>query len=143
MKNILVINGPNLNMLGSREKDIYGTTSLKDIEELCDKEAETLGFKVKCFQSNDEAKIIEEIHNAKDNFAGIIINAAAFTHTSIAIMDALLAVNIPTIEVHISNIYKREEFRHKSYISKASQGVICGFGIEGYRLALLGLVQTV
>lgn len=139
MKNILVINGPNLNMLGSREKDIYGTTSLKDIEELCEAEGQKLGFSVKCFQSNDEAKIIEEIHNAKDNFAGIIINAAAFTHTSIAIMDALLAVKIPTIEVHISNIYKREEFRHKSYISKASEGIICGFGIEGYRLALQAL----
>jgi 3-dehydroquinate dehydratase-2 len=136
MKKILIINGPNLNMLGTREKDIYGNVTLEEIKKSCESEAKKLKQKIKFYQSNSEAEIIDEIHSAKGNFDFIIINAAAYTHTSIAIMDALLAVQIPVIEIHLSNIYKREEFRHKSYISKIANGVICGFGVNSYLLAL-------
>lgn len=136
MKKIIIINGPNLNMLGTREKDIYGNVTLKDIEKKCAAEAKKLKLKIEFFQSNDEAEIINRIHGSKGKFDSIIINAAAYTHTSIAIMDALLAVKLPVIEVHLSNIYKREEFRHKSYISKVAVGTICGFGMESYLLAL-------
>ena len=138
---IFVINGPNLNMLGERENDIYGAASLEDIEKDVKKEASKLNFCAEFFRSNSESEIIEKIHSLKSNsnkgsYKAIIINAGAFTHTSIAIHDALKIVNIPVIEVHISNIYQREEFRHKSYISPIAKGVICGFGAKSYILAV-------
>ncbi|HCR85100.1 MAG TPA: type II 3-dehydroquinate dehydratase [Alphaproteobacteria bacterium] len=136
MKKVIIINGPNLNMLGKREQDIYGKTTLKDIEKECQAEAKKLKLRLDFFQSNDEAEIIDVIHNSKNKYNSIIINAAAYTHTSIAIMDALLAVQLPVVEVHLSNIYKREEFRHTSYISKVAVGTICGFGTVSYKLAL-------
>jgi len=123
-------------MLGKREQDIYGKTTLKDIEKECQAEAKKLKLRLDFFQSNDEAEIIDVIHNSKNKYNSIIINAAAYTHTSIAIMDALLAVQLPVVEVHLSNIYKREEFRHTSYISKVAVGTICGFGTVSYKLAL-------
>lgn len=142
-KKILIINGPNLNMLGAREPEIYGKHTLEDIKKLCDKEAARLSMAVDFRQSNAEDEIIGWIQSAKNEFAGIIINAAGYTHTSIAIMDALLGTGLPVIEVHLSNIFKREEFRHKSYISPASKGVICGFGATSYRLALEAMTELV
>lgn len=135
-KKILIINGPNLNMLGTREPEIYGSKSLDEIMTEAKEFGKSGGLEVEAKQSNDEAEIVGIIQEAKGSFAGIIINAAAFTHTSVAIMDALLAADIPVIEVHLSNIFKREEFRHHSYISTASVGVICGFGGKGYLLAI-------
>jgi len=137
---ILIINGPNLNMLGSREPEIYGSQTIADIEKLCADEAAALGFGIDFRQSNSEGEIIDWIQGAK-KFAGIIINPAAYTHTSVAIFDALLALKIPVIEVHLSNIYKREEFRHHSYVSRAARGIICGFGSIGYVLALKGIKE--
>jgi len=136
MKKILIINGPNLNMLGSREPEIYGKQTLADIEGECQEEAKTLFLEVDFRQSNSEEAIINLIQKGGKKYSGIIINAAAYTHTSVAIMDALLSVKVPVIEVHLSNIFKREEFRHKSFISAAATGVICGFGGLGYKLAL-------
>ena len=135
--NILVINGPNLNMLGKREATIYGKETLADVEALCHKQAESHGFGCDTFQSNDEAAIIERIHEAVTNPpAGIVINAGAFTHTSIAIHDALAMVTCPVIETHISNIHARESFRHHSYLSPVALGVIAGFGVTSYALAI-------
>lgn len=136
MKNILILNGPNLNLLGTREPALYGAKTLKDVEALCTKHAKTLKLSVTCMQSNHEGDIIDAIHAARGKYHGIIINAGAFTHTSVALHDALMAVSLPVIEVHISNIYKREVFRHHSYISPVAVGVICGLGIQGYTLAL-------
>ncbi len=136
-KKVLIINGPNINLLGIREPDIYGNLRYKELENLLKKEGEKLGLCVICFQSNSESAIIERIHKAKEEKVDfIIINAAAFTHTSIAIRDALAGVAIRFIEVHISNIFKRENFRHKSYLSGIAEGVIAGFGINGYLFAL-------
>jgi 3-dehydroquinate dehydratase-2 len=134
---ILVVNGPNLNLLGKRQPEIYGKTTLEEIENICKSEAKNCGLDLDFKQSNDEADIIGQIQLAPNNYSAIIINAAAYTHTSVAIMDALLACNLPVIEVHLSNIYKREEFRHKSFISPAASGIICGFGSESYRLAVV------
>lgn len=142
-KRILILNGPNLNMLGTREPEIYGAETLDDIAALCEKTAGALGLEVDFRQSNSEDELVNAVQEAASAHAGIIINAAAYTHTSVAIMDALLAVNIPVIEVHLSNIYKREEFRHKSYVSPAAEGVICGFGAKGYALALEAMVELV
>ncbi|MEZ5690138.1 MAG: type II 3-dehydroquinate dehydratase [Rickettsiales bacterium] len=136
MKKILIINGPNLNMLGSREPEIYGKQTLDDIATECKKYGDGLGIAIDFTQSNAEDEIITTIQKAAKTHNGIIINAGAYTHTSIAIMDALLAVNMPVIEVHLSNIFRREPFRHESYISKAASGVICGFGGDSYILAL-------
>jgi 3-dehydroquinate dehydratase-2 len=136
MTKVLIINGPNLNMLGKRQPEIYGNVTLEEIENISKEEAKKVGVEIEFSQSNDEAQIIEAIQSAATKYKGIIINAAAYTHTSVAIMDALLASGLPTIEVHLSNIFKREEFRHHSYVSKAAQGVICGFGAESYRLAV-------
>lgn len=138
---ILVLNGPNLNLLGKREPEIYGSDNLDDLNENLKIYAETLDISCDFFQSNHEGEILDKIHSALENFDGIIINAGAFTHTSVAIMDALLGVDIPTVEVHLSNIYKREDFRHHSYISPASMGVICGFGVLGYQFALKALYE--
>lgn len=136
MKHILIVNGPNLNMLGSREPEIYGNETLADIEKKCKDHGTKLGLTIDFVQSNIEGEIVTAIQNAAKTHQGLLINAGAYTHTSIAIMDALLLLKIPVIEVHLSNIFKREPFRHDSYISKAAKGVICGFGSESYVLAL-------
>ena len=136
MSNILIINGPNLNLLGEREKDKYGNTSFEEIKKNCLSFSEEHNINLTFFQSNIEGEIVNEIQNARKNQNCLIINAGGYTHTSVAIHDALKILNIPIIELHITNIYKREEFRHKSLISNVVNGIICGFGIEGYTLAL-------
>ncbi len=133
---ILVINGVNMNMLGSRETEKYGTMTLKDLEKDLYAFSFELGIDIETFQSNFEGEIVEKIHSAKDNFDGIVINAGAYTHTSVAIRDAISAVDIPTIEVHMTNIYKREEFRHHSYLAPVCIGQISGFGADSYKLGL-------
>lgn len=140
-KKILVINGPNINMLGTREPNIYGSTTLEDLNALCVQKGKALGAEVSCIQSNIEGEIVTAIQQAKNNYNGIIINAGAYTHTSIAIMDALLAIDMPVIEVHISNIIKREDFRHQSYISVAAIGMISGLGVNGYIYAIEELLE--
>ena len=140
---ILVINGPNLNLLGTREKEKYGSVSLKDIQKKCENYSKKIGLQVDFKQSNVEGEIVNFIQNTKDNHQGIIINAGGYTHTSVAILDALLAVKKPTIELHITNIYKREDFRHKSLISKAADGIICGLGADGYIMALDGIKKII
>ena len=138
---ILVLNGPNLNMLGVREPQIYGRATLGDIETACRERAEELGLTLDFRQSNHEGELIQWIHEARDNADGVIINAGAYTHTSVALHDALTICELPIIEVHLSNIYKREEFRHHSYISPVARGVICGLGHHGYLYALEALAQ--
>ena len=135
MKKIIIINGPNLNMLGKREPKIYGNKTLKEIEKECVDYSNKINFNVDFFQSNSESEIISRIQKS-DNYDGLIINAGAFTHTSIAIHDALKSVKLPKIEVHISNIYSREDFRKKSFISSAVNGIIAGFGTNVYLIAL-------
>ncbi|MCE3232057.1 MAG: aroQ [Rickettsiaceae bacterium] len=139
-KTILIINGPNLNLLGTREPEIYGAETLADVQKSCEKTAKELGFKCDFRQSNDEGEIVNWIQESRKKHQGIIINAGAYTHTSIAIRDALLSSDLPIIEVHISNIFKREEFRHHSYISDVARGMICGLGTKGYILALEAMV---
>tara|TARA_B100000315_G_scaffold212156_2_gene209381 strand:+ start:4931 stop:5368 length:438 start_codon:yes stop_codon:yes gene_type:complete len=133
---VLILNGPNLNMLGTREPEVYGKLTLADIEELCQARAAELGLNVDFRQSNAEGELVDWIQTAAADHAAIIINAGAYTHTSIAILDALRAAGLPVVEVHLSNIFQREEYRHNSYISEAANGVICGFGSKGYELAL-------
>lgn len=141
MQKITIIHGPNLNMLGSREPEIYGKETLADIDALATNKGKELGLSIECFQSNVEGDIVSKIQAAGKDSAGLLINAGAYSHTSIAIMDALLAIKIPIIEVHLSNIFKREEFRHQSYVSRAAKGVICGFGAESYVLALAAIAK--
>jgi 3-dehydroquinate dehydratase II len=137
---IYVINGPNLNLLGTREPETYGRATLADIEKLCAETAKRHDYAVEFRQSNREGELVDWIQEAgKNKAAGIVINAAGYTSTSIAILDALLAVKLPAVEIHISNIHARESFRHRSYISKGVRAVICGFGAEGYALAIEGL----
>lgn len=138
---ILVINGVNMNMLGFRETEKYGTMTLKDLEKDLYAFSFELGIDLETYQSNIEGKIVEKIHSAKDGVDGIIINAGAYTHTSIAIRDAISAVNIPTIEVHMTNIYKREEFRHHSYLAPVCIGQISGFGANSYKLGLKAIID--
>lgn len=141
---ILILNGPNLNMLGIREPEIYGRDTLADIERLCEQKAKALGYEIDMRQSNSEGDLINWIHEGVSDWSAIVINPAAFTHTSVAIMDALKLVSCPIVEVHISNIYQREAFRHHSYVSPVATGVICGLGPAGYELALdaiLGLLR--
>lgn len=138
---ILVINGVNMNMLGFRETEKYGTMTLKDLEKDLYAFSFELGIDLETYQSNIEGKIVEKIHSAKDAIDGIIINAGAYTHTSIAIRDAISAVNIPTIEVHMTNIYKREEFRHHSYLAPVCIGQISGFGANSYKLGLKAIID--
>ena len=138
---ILVINGVNMNMLGLREPEKYGSITLKDIEKELYAFSFELGIELETFQSNIEGEIVEKIHSALNYFDGIVINAGAYTHTSIAIRDALSAVNIPTIEVHMTNIYKREEFRHHSYLAPVCIGQITGFGENSYKLGLKAVVD--
>lgn len=140
-KRILVLNGPNLNMLGIREPKTYGSQTLADIEAMCKAEGKRLKLTVECKQSNREGELCEWIQAAYGKVDGIVINPAGYSHTSVAIRDALSAVAIPTIEVHLSNIHAREEFRHFSYVSAVAVGVICGLGATGYRLALQALAE--
>ena len=139
---ILVIHGPNLNMLGMREPDIYGHQTLEEINSALKAQADRLGLHIETFQSNHEGDIVDKIQQAQDSFQGIIINPAAYTHTSIAIRDALSLLNIPVVEVHLSNIYKRESFRRTSMMSAIVTAQISGFGSQGYLLALDGLAQV-
>ena len=136
MKKIIILNGPNLNLLGEREKSQYGSFTLKDIEKICDEFAKNNEIKLSIFQSNIEGELIEKIQKSRNDQDGLIINAGGYTHTSVAIHDALKILKIPIIELHISNIYNREDFRQKSLISKVANGIICGFGAEGYIMAL-------
>ena len=136
MKKIIILNGPNLNLLGEREKNQYGSFTLNDIKKNCEKFAEKNNLNITLFQSNIEGEIVEKIQNSRNEQNGLIINAGGYTHTSVAIHDALKIIKIPIIELHISNIYNREEFRHKSLVSKVANGVICGFGAHGYIMAL-------
>ena len=135
-KKILIINGPNLNLLGDREKSKYGNDTLEMIKTKCESHSKSIDVEIKFEQSNVEGEIVTIIQKAKGIFDGIIINAAGYTHTSVAILDALLAIKLPVVEVHITNIYNREEFRSKSLMSRAAKGIICGFGINGYIMAL-------
>jgi 3-dehydroquinate dehydratase-2 len=136
MPSVLILNGPNLNMLGQRQPDIYGHTTLSDIEAACTARAERLGLDLAFMQSNHEGVLIDAVHAAKGAQEALVINAGAYTHTSIALMDAVASVALPTVEVHLSNIHAREEFRHTSYLSKVALGQICGFGAQGYLMAL-------
>jgi 3-dehydroquinate dehydratase-2 len=137
---VYVLNGPNLNLLGTREPDVYGRTTLKDVEAMCRDAGRRHGFDIVFHQSNHEGALVDWIQEARaKGAAGIVINPAAYTHTSIAILDAVLAANIPTVEVHISNVHARDAFRGHSYISPAAKAVICGFGVNGYVLAIDGL----
>ena len=138
---VLILNGPNLNLLGSREPDIYGSVTLADIEASCHDHARELGLEVDFRQSNDEGEMVNIIQEARETCAGVIINAGAFTHTSVAILDALLALEQPVVEVHLSNLFQRENFRHHSFVSQAARGMICGFRSQGYLLGLDALAQ--
>jgi 3-dehydroquinate dehydratase-2 len=138
---LLVLHGPNLNLLGKREPHIYGSVTLEEINHFLIKEAERLGATVVCFQSNQEGVLVDKIQEALGQYQGIIINAGAYTHTSVAIRDAIAAVKIPTVEVHLSNIYQRESFRHHSYIAPIAIGQISGFGPNSYRLGLQALID--
>jgi len=143
MRKILVIHGPNLNMLGKRETDIYGTAGLDQINADLEKQAESLNVELDIFQSNHEGEIVEKIQAATRECAAVIINPAAFTHTSVAIRDALLLLEVPIIEIHLSNIYKREPFRHKSLVTDVATGQICGLGAHGYSLALAAAAKLI
>ena len=136
---IYVLNGPNLNALGKREPGIYGGQTLADIEAMCVAEGKALGLEVVCHQSNHEGVLIDWMHEAGEKAVGVAINAGAYTHTSIALHDAIKAIKIPVVELHLSNVHAREEFRHKSMIAPAAKGVICGFGAHSYILALNAL----
>jgi 3-dehydroquinate dehydratase II len=141
---IYVLNGPNLNLLGMREPETYGHATLADVEKLCASTADQFGLTADCRQSNHEGGLIDFVHEARAKQAvGIVLNAGGYSHTSIALHDALMAVKIPTVEVHISNIHAREEFRHHSFTARAAFASICGFGIDGYRLAINGLAARI
>lgn len=141
MNKVLVLHGPNLNLLGTRQPEIYGHETLADVERDCTALAKDLGLGLEAFQSNHEGAIIDKIHEARDKAAAIVINPGAFTHTSVAILDALNAFEGPVIEVHISNVHKREAFRHHSYVSLRAEGVIAGLGTEGYKAAVRRLAM--
>lgn len=136
MTSILVLNGPNLNLLGQRQPDVYGSTTLADIEKMSKAKAKSLGIDLAFEQSNDEGALLDLIHKAHGTHDGIILNAGAYTHTSVALRDAISSVDLPVIELHLSNIHAREEFRHHSYISAVAVGLICGFGAAGYPMAI-------
>ena len=138
---IYILNGPNMNLLGKRQPELYGSKTLKDVEKLCSAVANEQAFKIDLRQSNSEADLIDWIHEARSAGAGIVINPAAYSHTSIAIMDALMAFEGPVIEVHVSNIHKRESFRHQSYVSLRADGVIAGLGVRGYEFAVMKILE--
>ncbi|GGM19292.1 type II 3-dehydroquinate dehydratase [Pseudomonas asuensis] len=133
---LLILNGPNLNLLGTREPHVYGHETLADVAQLCHQTADALGLKIGFHQTNHEGELIDWIHGARGVHAGIVINPAAWTHTSVAVRDALAAVALPVVEVHLSNVHQRETFRHHSYVSPIAVGVLCGFGVTGYRMAI-------
>ena len=141
MKKIIILNGPNLNLLGEREKSHYGNFTLKDVEKTCEEFAVKNNLNVTFFQSNIEGELVEKIQESRNDQDGLVINAGGYTHTSVAIHDALKILKFPIIELHISNIYNREEFRHKSLIGKVADGVICGFGANGYIMALNAMIK--
>jgi 3-dehydroquinate dehydratase-2 len=141
MSSVLILNGPNLNLLGQRQPEVYGTTTLADIDDMCLTRALALKLDVSFLQSNHEGVMIDAVHAAKGTHGGLIINAGAYTHTSIALMDAVASVELPMVEVHLSNIHAREPFRHVSYLSKVAIGQICGFGAQGYLMALDALAE--
>lgn len=146
MPSILVLNGPNLNLLGQREPTQYGHNTLADVEQLCRETGERLGVEIECLQSNHEGELVEAIHKAGEgvkegSVLGVVFNAGAYTHTSIALHDAIKGAEVPVIEVHISNVHARESFRHHSYLSPAAAGIVVGFGVDGYVLAIEGLVR--
>tara|TARA_B100000902_G_scaffold376527_1_gene407701 strand:- start:378 stop:815 length:438 start_codon:yes stop_codon:yes gene_type:complete len=143
MKKVLIINGPNLNLLGNREDDIYGKDSLDKIKSNCEKIGIEKELEINFFQSNNEGEIIDKIHEVNDKFDGLIINPAAFTHSSIAILDSLRAINKPKIEIHLSNIYAREEYRKKSITSEGVDGLICGFGGNSYLLGIEAICKLI
>lgn len=136
MTSILILNGPNLNLLGTRQPEVYGKTTLLDIERRCMAHGQAQGIDVSFSQSNHEGALVDAIHAARGTHDGIILNAGAYTHTSIALMDAIASVEIPAIELHLSNVHAREAFRHQSFIAKVCVGIICGFGARGYLLAM-------
>ncbi|MGP5598578.1 type II 3-dehydroquinate dehydratase [Glutamicibacter arilaitensis] len=138
---ILLLNGPNLNLLGTREPEIYGHNTLADVEQLCHETAASLGFELRAVQSNHEGVLIDAIHEARTTAAGIVMNPGAFTHTSVALADAISGVQLPTIEVHISNVHQREAFRHHSFISPVASSIIVGAGVNGYKLAVQQLAH--
>ena len=141
--NIIIINGPNINLLGDRDKSVYGSETYKDLLDRCKSEANKNKLNVDFYQSNVEGELVNKIQEARNNYDGMIINAAAFSHTSVAIRDALSLFNKPSIELHISNIHKREEFRHKSLISDVVTGIICGLGTSGYILAINSIYEMI
>ena len=143
MNKIIILNGPNLNLLGEREKNQYGNFTLKDIEIKCNDYASNNDIDLTLFQSNIEGELVDQIQKSRNNQEGLIINAGGYTHTSVAIHDALKILKIPIIELHISNIYNREEFRHKSLISNVAKGVICGFGVNGYLMSLQAISKFI
>ena len=143
MKKIIILNGPNLNLLGEREKNQYGNFTLKDVERKCNEYSNKNDIELSLFQSNIEGELVDQIQNSRDNQDGLINNAGGYTHTSVAIHDALKILKIPIIELHISNIYNREEFRHKSLISKVAKAVICGFGVDGYIMSLQAMSKFI
>ena len=140
---ILILNGPNLNLLGTRQPDVYGSTTLADIEALCQDKAKALGIEVAFAQSNHEGELVDILHAARGTYAGIILNAGAYTHTSVALMDAISSIMVPVVELHLSNIHAREDFRQKSFIAPVAVGQICGFGAAGYPLALDALLTYI
>jgi 3-dehydroquinate dehydratase-2 len=142
-KTIYVLNGPNLNLLGAREPEKYGHTTLADVERLCREAAKRFGLGVEFRQSNHEGTLVDWIHEARDKAVGVVLNPAGYTTTSVAMLDAILAAGIPVVEIHITNIHAREEFRHHSYVSKGARAVICGFGVAGYTLAISGLAALI
>ncbi len=142
-KKILIIHGPNLNLLGEREKEVYGQLKLDQINSQLEKEAKVLGVSVDFFQSNAEGELVTQIQQARKKFDGIVMNPAAYTHTSVAIRDAIAAISIPVVEVHLSNIYQREEFRHSSLIAPVAKGQISGFGWKSYLLGLRAIVGII
>jgi 3-dehydroquinate dehydratase-2 len=146
MPTMLILNGPNLNLLGQREPEVYGSATLTDVEALCRAEGERLGFEIEFRQSNHEGELIDWIHDAgrrcaSGELTGAVLNPGAFTHTSIALHDAIKAASLPVVEVHISNVYAREDFRHRSYISPVAAGIVIGFGVHGYVLAIQGMAE--
>ncbi|MCV2403641.1 type II 3-dehydroquinate dehydratase [Marinomonas sp. C2222] len=146
MQNIMILNGPNLNLLGTREPETYGFETLSDVEELCREAAASLGYGIEFHQSNHEGVLVDLIHEAgrkvkSGELLGVVFNPAAFTHTSVALLDAIKGADVPVVEVHISNVHARESFRHHSYISAAAIGIVVGMGVQGYVLGMQGLVS--
>jgi 3-dehydroquinate dehydratase-2 len=147
MSSVLVLNGPNLNLLGTRKPEVYGSTTLADVKDLCEAEGKLLGVEIDFRQSNHEGDLIDWIHEAgaahqRGELVGAVMNPGAFTHTSVALHDAIEGASLPLIELHISNVHAREQFRHHSYISPAARGIVVGFGVTGYSLAIRGLVTV-